>query len=275
MYMYKTIEETIKSKRGAQIPVTLIVPNSKKAGGLVVYVHGFKAERTEGGRFLSVAEELGTYGYYGIMMDQSGCGDSTEPFDLYCTDNSLDDIESCIEYMFANYDIDDKRLAMVGYSNGGRNTAIYVNKRDNRFKTVVLWAAAIMKSDEFKNFLIDPKDGHDLYQEALEKGYGNYYNSFDDSYLHLSLDFYKGIKNYNPVDCMKEFQGNVLICHGTSDETVSVDVSRDCWDSLTTNGATELLLIENANHGFGLWDNHMEQSKILTDSTISFLKKNV
>lgn len=275
MYSYKVRELTITSKRNSQIPVTVVLPDADKAAALVVFVHGFKAERTEGGRFLTVAEALALRGIYGIMMDQPGCGESQEGFSLYCTDNSLDDISSCVDYMLENYGIDDKHMAMVGYSNGGRNTAIYVTQRDRRFKTIVLWAAAIVDSDSFGKFMYDSINDTDLYQEALKHGTARYYNEFDDSYLDLSVDFFRGIFNYDPVEAMKEYDGNVLICHGSSDGTVDVQASRDCWESLSTEKESELLIIEGADHGFGLWDNHMEQSKILTDTTIEFLYRNI
>ena len=275
MFKYEIIETAIPSVRGSNIPVTAVIPEVRKPAPLVIYVHGFKAERTEGGRFLTVAEELASRGIFGIMMDQSGCGQSEEPFALYCNDNSLDDIETCISYMLEKYNVDENRLTMVGYSNGGRNTAIYIQKGKHQIGTVVLWAAAIIDGFTFRNFLFDEKDGRDLFEEACENGVAKYYNAFDNTYIDLSREFYAGIFNYSAVKGMKEYQGNVLICHGSADITVDPQVARDCWNNLTTEKATELLIIEGANHGFGLWDSHMDQSKILTDTTERFILENI
>lgn len=272
---YTVRDITVNSVRNTPIPATEVVPFIKKPAPLVIYVHGFKAERTEGGRFLSVAEELACQGIYGIMMDQPGCGQSEEPFRLYNNENSLADIESCIDYMMEKYAIDENRLAMVGYSNGGRNTAIYIQKGKRKIGTVALWAAAIIDGDAFTNFLRDPKDGRDLLEEARQNGFARYYNEFDDTYIELSQAFYDGMYQYSTVEGMKNYKGNVLICHGSADITVDPQVAWDCFNSLTTEKDTELIIIEGANHGFGLWDQHMEQSRILTETTERFLIKNI
>ena len=52
----RVIETQIQSKRDTQIPVTIVeadVPSK-----LLLCVHGFKAKRTEDGRFLTVARQL-------------------------------------------------------------------------------------------------------------------------------------------------------------------------------------------------------------------------
>ena len=74
--------ETVRSYRNTLIPVTR-VPADGEADALAVFVHGFKAERTEGGRFLTVALQLAKHGFDSIMMDQCGCGESRSL--LICT----------------------------------------------------------------------------------------------------------------------------------------------------------------------------------------------
>lgn len=257
----------IRSKRGSMIPCDVYEGNGR---GLIVFVHGFKAERSEGGRFTEVALRLAEKGFNSIMMDQSGCGESKEPYDLYCIDNSMDDITSCIEYMFDKYDIDENRMAMIGYSMGGRITSIYVNEVDKRFKTIGLWAAAISDMDELNTFVYD-RDGHSLREDAEKDGYGLYYNEFDDTYIHLSKKFYDGMFNYDCVGDMKRYDGNVIIVHGDADITVKSEIALNCYGNLTTEGKKKLEIISGANHGFGLWDDHPEQSEQLVSTTCDFI----
>ena len=263
----------IKSVRGTDIHCTKVT--GKENNALMVFVHGFCAERTEGGRFVTVAEELAKHGICSIMMDQSGCGQSGEPFDQYCMDNSFDDISACVDYMLANYPIDTTRMGMVGYSMGGRITSVYVTQKDTRFRTIGLWAAAINHIDRLYQFCYDSEENRDLVKEAEERGYAEYNNVFDGRRLHLSQKFYQGMFGYDPVECMKQFDGNVIICQGLADDTVVPETAQQCYDNLTTQGARKLVMIEGANHGFGLWDDHMEQSAILTDSTAQFILKNL
>ena len=257
----------IKSKRGSMIPCDVY---EGKENGLIVFVHGFKAERTEDDRFTEVATRLAELGFNSIMMDQSGCGESKEPYDLYCIDNSIDDITSCIEYMFENYSINEERMAMVGYSMGGRITSIYVNEIDKRFKTIALWAAAVADMKNFEMFVYD-KDGHNLREDADKNGYALYFNEFDNTYIHLSKEFYDGMFGYDCVEDMKKYDGNVLIVHGDMDITVYPKVAYDCYNNLTTTGKKKLEIIPGADHGFGLWDNHPEQSERLVDVTSRFI----
>ena len=44
-------------------------------------------------------------------------------------------------------------------------------------------------------------------------------------------------------------------------------------DNLVNVKNKKLVVVDGANHGFGLWDNHMEQSKELVDETTEFLKE--
>ena len=260
---------TILSKRNTQIPCTVFISDVEHPG-LAVFVHGFCAERTEGGRFEEVAEKLSEHGFCSIMMDQSGCGENTEGFESYCMRNSMDDVESCISYMTEHYAIDTERMAMVGYSMGGRIASVYVTERDLRFKVLGLWAAAIMPYEEMENFVNAP-DGHSYYEEAKEKGTADFVNFFDGKILPLSREFFEDMIQYDTLDCVKRYEGNVIVVHGDADITVDVSVGKRAYQALMTEKKKELVIIENSNHGFGLWDDHPEQSKQLVDRTTEFI----
>ena len=263
------IRETVRSYRNTLIPVTR-VPADGEADALAVFVHGFKAERTEGGRFLTVALQLAKHGFDSIMMDQCGCGESSEPFDLYSIDTSMDDVEACIRAVLKP---SHKRLVLVGYSMGGRVVSAYAALRKPVADTVVLWTAATHPVEEMKLFGTDD-NGQPLYNEAMKNGYAVYHNLFDDTYIHLSKKFYEGLVNYDVVKYLSEYQGNVLLCHGDKDDTVLPKFSINVYNSLTTEKAKELVMIWDANHGFGLWDDKMYQSDILTGKTTEFILKN-
>ena len=98
----KVFDTIIKSKRGSDL-VTTIVDCQKENSGLILFVHGFKADRSEGGRFLTVAEALAQDNINSIMVSFAGCGDSKEPFENYCMTNCLDDIDTMYQYMLNNY----------------------------------------------------------------------------------------------------------------------------------------------------------------------------
>ena len=260
---------SIVSKRDTMIPCTVFTTDSAHPG-LAVFVHGFCAERTEGGRFEEVAEILSQHGFCSIMMDQSGCGESTEGFEYYCMRNSMDDIESCIAYMTETYEIDTEKMVMTGYSMGGRIASAYVTLKDPRFKVLGLWAAAINPFEELTNFANAP-DGHSYYEEAREKGTAAFLNFFDGRILPLSREFFEDLMQYDPLDCVRQYKGNVIVVHGDADITVDVSVGKRTYQLLTTDKQKELVIVKDANHGFGLWDDHPEQSEELVSKTAAFI----
>ena len=268
----KTFDEQIISKRGTNLHATIIESGIEKSP-LVLLIHGFKADRTEGGRFLTVAQELAKAGVNSICVSFPGCGDSEEPFEQYCMSHCLDDIDVIYQYMLEHYNIDQNHLGMIGYSMGGRLTCLYTSLHPE-FKTIGLWAAA--SYDDFngeENF--QGSNIKEMMKEAEANGFAATVNSFDQSILRLSRQFFEDMFHLKPYEGILSYQGNVILCHGTKDDMVPFETSERVFQNLTTKGNRKFVVIENANHGFGLWDNHMEQSKQLTDSTIEFFKENL
>ena len=265
----KEYNDHVLSVRNTLIPVTKVECEGEPEY-LAVFVHGFKAERTEGGRFLTVARELARHHFTCIMMDQCGCGESSEPFDLYCLANPLDDVQAGIESVRKP---SVRRIVLVGYSMGGRVVSAYSALKRHQIDTLALWTSAIMPADDLKPFMYGP-DGHSMVAEAEENGFAMYYNAFDNTWIHLSKAFYDGMLKYDVPGAVRSFAGNVILCHGLVDDTVLPKYSIEAYDELTTEKDRELVLIWDANHGFGLWDDKMYQSAILTGKTTEFILKN-
>ena len=262
---------TIKSKRDTDIPVT-IVESGKENAPLVLFVHGFKADRHEGGRFSEVARNLAQVGVNSIRMGFPGCDESKEDFINYTLNNCLDDIESSYKYMLDNYSIDTSHLGMVGYSMGGRLTSIFV-KSHSEFKTIGLWAGAVYKDFGGDNNSFIGAELNPMKKQANELGYAEFLNSFDNTYIKINKELIDEMESYNPLDGLNGFDGNAIVCHGNNDDTVSLDTAYIAMDNLINVKNKKLVVVDGANHGFGLWDNHMEQSKELVDETTKFFKE--
>ena len=264
-------ELNIRSNRGSEFPA--IIVEGKRGGPLVLMVHGFKANKTEDDRFLDVALSLSKYGVNSIMFAQAGCGDSKEDFINYTLNNSLDDIEVCYEYMIENYAIDKDRVGMIGYSMGGRLTALFIKKHPE-IKVIGLWAAAVYdafnNSDTFLGVSIKQ-----MRKEADEKGYCDFYNSFDDEYIKLNKELIDNMELLSPVEGLNDYKGCCLIVHGDQDVTVEYQVALDCYDDLINAKDRKLVTVEGADHGFGAWDNRKELSKQLTDATTDYFIKHL
>ena len=105
---YEEKEVEIPSRRSAIIRATVIIPQTSRKMPLVIFAHGFGAERTEGSRFTLIAKNIARNDIASIMMDFSGCGKSDEDYTAYCLSNNLTDMECCLAYMKENYRIDEK-----------------------------------------------------------------------------------------------------------------------------------------------------------------------
>ena len=265
----KELEVKIKSKRNTDINASIILSEAEH-GPLLIMAHGFKADRHEGGRFTTVGRALAEVGVNSIRMGFAGCDESVEDFINFSLVSCMDDVDSCYEYMLENYDIDRERIGMIGYSHGGRVTSIYTEKHPE-ISVIGLWAAACENGALGKGLLGHSYD--EVYKEIEEKGYYLYHNVFDDTDIKFSKEFADASLEYKPEEALRKFKGSAIVCHGTADDTVDINVSLKTINNLINARRKELVVIDKANHGFGLWDNHPEQSKQLTDRTIAFFKE--
>ena len=266
----KRIDTTVLSKRNTDIPVTIIEADTFPSK-LLLCVHGFKANRTEDNRFVEVAEALASSGVSTIMMGFPGCDESKEDFINYTLYSCLDDIDSSYEYMKNNYDLNTDKIAMIGYSMGARLTSIYTS-RHPEVDCICLWAGATYDGFNGKNeFLGEPLDK--MKKEADEKGYCDFYNSFDSEYIKLNKKLIDQMEIIKISDYLNDYKGNVLIVHGDKDVTVEYDVALKTYEMFKNANDKKLYTVEGADHGFGAWDNHPELSKQLTGESIKYLKE--
>ena len=265
----KTINTTVKSKRNTDIPVT-VVDSETSNPGLVIFAHGFKAERHEGGRFTEVAERLAEVGINSIRMGFPGCDESKEDFFYYSLTNDLDDIESCYEYMLDTYNINREHLGMIGYSMGGRLTSLFIDTHPE-IKTIGFWAGACLDYHDNDDFL----GGNiiEMRKEANENGFVDFLNYFDNDRIKLSKQFIDDMDNMDTKKGLNMFDGSAIVVHGTEDTSVDIKVSDFIMDNMTNARNKKKVIVEGANHGFGLWDNHPEQSQILVNETVEFFKQ--
>lgn len=265
------LKQTIKSKRNTNIHS--IIVEGKIGGPLVLMVHGFKANKSEDNRFIEVADKLSEYGVNSIMFAQAGCDDSEEDFINFTLRNNLDDIETCYEYMIEKYNIDKNKVGMIGYSMGGRLTSLFIDKHPE-VKVISLWAGATFEAFDNKDTFLG-ESLEKMKTEANEKGYCDFYNSFDSEYIKLSKDLIDDMENLSPEKGLSKYEGCALIAHGDQDVTVLHRIALETYDKLINAKDRTLLTIEGADHGFGAWNSKTELSKKLTDETSNYFIKHL
>lgn len=264
----KKLDLFIPSERDTQIPVSITEAEGK--GGLLILVHGFKAERNENGRFSDVAEFASEHGLYSIRMDLPGNGESKEPFENYSLESSLQDVENCYRYMKDHYEIDEDLLFLLGYSMGGRIISLF-RERHPEFKHLIFWAGCNRKYTAEDRFL--EQDLGKLKEEGDRQGICTFYDIFTGEMNRMSPQFVHDLLEKDALNCLKDFPGKALILQGDRDQTIEVENGQWIYDSLFSAQERRLVMIHGADHGFGLWDGRTEDNEKLLKITNGFIEE--
>ncbi|HEY0543778.1 MAG TPA: alpha/beta fold hydrolase [Pyrinomonadaceae bacterium] len=99
--------------------------------------------------FRQIAEHLASRGIAVLRVDDRGVGDSTgvETLDNVTTFDFADDVRAQVAYLRTRPDVDHKRIAIVGHSEGGV-IAPLVAASDPQLKAIVLMAGTGKRGDE-------------------------------------------------------------------------------------------------------------------------------
>ena len=264
-------EKTITSKRNTEIPVTIV--ESDHTEKLLLCIHGFKANRTEDGRFLAVARALAENGVTSIMPGFPGCDVSKEDFINYSIRNCISDIDTCYGYMKEHYDFNENHVGMIGYSMGGRLTSLYIADHPE-ITCIGLWAAATYDGyGEDGSFLGVSEE--ELERQCEEKGYVDYHNEFDNTDIQLSKDLIEDMKNCRPSLGLRQYKGSAIVVHGDEDITVLYPTGEMTYRLLENAKEKKFVCVKGADHGFGAWNDRPDLSAQLTDATIAFFEENL
>ncbi len=249
---------------------------------IVIFCHGYKGYK-DWGAWNLVANQFAEKNFFFVKFNFSHNGGTAEnPIDFpdleaFGNNNytkELDDLESVIDWILQERSIQDQidtsKLYLIGHSRAGGIVTIKAAE-NKQVKKVVSWAGV---SDFSKRF---PK-GNEL--KSWEK-LGVFYvvngrtKQQMPHYYQYYINFKANEVRLNIQKATKKLAIPHLIIHGTSDEAVPVN---EAYLIHQWNPKSELVLIENATHTFGV--NHPHQSDELTEDlrkvvfqTLKFLKQ--
>lgn len=236
------------------ISAVLTTPSSaSEKTPLVVMLHGFGGNKDEGNGFVYIARTLAKYGIASIRMDFAGTGEDTREFTAYTLDSAAADALDCVAYALNNADIDETKLGIFGYSNGGRITTQITGEDPEKFSVRVLLAPAVFE---------DTSEDAGYLEECEETGYremewfGNVLN-VSREYYESTVRFGQNLKSYEQVEMP------TLVIHGTADVMVTDDMA-DAYVSAT---GSDMLEISGADHGYGFYSN--DEASFETMDTIA------
>ncbi len=259
------MEISIRSKRDTDIPASVYEGNGS---GLLLLAHSFKSDRFENGRFDAVAERMRRCGWNVVSLDFPGNGESREPFLDYTLKNCLDDMESAYSYMKEQYPVDENKVALLGYSMGGRLISLFLDSHPE-INELVFWAACVQPYSMNDRFL--EQELSKLKKDCKGKGYCDFHDIYEDVHERMSETLIDDLTGRNALKPLESFEGRALIIQGDKDATIDIKNADLIFDHLKRAKQRKLFWMEGADHGFGLWDSRAEDSERLVETTCAFL----
>jgi len=262
------IEETHwVTSRGVQIPLTLLLPDpGETPAPLVVMAHGHGGSRDEGGGFKRLADVLAIAGIASVRMDFPGCGESLEPFSANTIDHMLSDIVAARDFALGQPAIDAGRVGLLGFSMGGRLAMLSVAD-GFPYASLALWAPAASDGPaDFYRFLGGPEQYSDYRVNAAELGSAVITTPWGQQ-QQLSLAWFTGLEESQPLQTVSSYSGPVLVLHGTADEIIPASHSAAISQQLPQ---AERRLVEGAEHGLGFYNDDPESAQFILQETTRF-----
>lgn len=228
-----------------------IPDGDKKKYPFVAMYHGFTGTKVEAGfKFVQLSRMLEKAGIGSVRFDFSGSGESDGTFDSMSLNTEIEEAALIFEYMSGLEYADKNNLFILGFSMGGLVSSL-VAPRLKKLKGMVLWAPAGSMYDYVEQ----------ITQDSIKEGKSNP-ESGGLCINPILLDELKRLDVYNII---RGFKGDVLLIHGSNDNSVSFD------ESVKYTGIygekSRLMRIENADHLFS----STEWSNLLLNGTVDFI----
>jgi len=254
--------------RDTKIPITLTLPKpAQSAPPLVVMLHGHGGTGDEAGGFTQLAEKLANAGVASVRMDFPGCGDSTEPFRNNRLSTMLADARATRDHVLDNYEIDATRLALMGFSMGGR-LAITLAHEDPRFHTLALWAPAGAPGT---SGLVKFLGGAEALAAAKSRAKAEGFTPFTTSWgqkQELSAGWFDDMEKSRPQELIAKYKGAVFVLYGDKDTVVLPTTAEAVVSAASQSYFARSFVIVDADHGLGLFSNEPELTRVAVTQTV-------
>ncbi|TRO67441.1 alpha/beta hydrolase family protein [Christiangramia sabulilitoris] len=282
MEVSKELNLVIEGKHNKPIVADLIFKDDGKPKPIVIFTHGYKGFK-DWGAWEVMGEKIAEAGFMFVKFNFSHNGTDPENLTEFRDieafgDNNfiieLDDLQSVLDWIlmpdfkFAQQ-IKPDEISLIGHSRGGG--IVLIKAAEEKRITKIITLASV--SDYGSRF----PEGKEL--EAWEKkGVRYILNTRTGRKLPHHYQFYKSYKEnkerLNIKKAAKKLQIPHLIAHGSSDTSVSIGEAGNLFE---WSPAPKLLLVENADHVFGISHPWNEQElpkefKHVISKTIDFLK---
>lgn len=255
--------EEVVTIKGTQreIPATITLPDGAGPFPFVVMFHGTGSNRHEAGNgYDMLAPLLAEAGIASARFDFAGSGDSKVDYVEYTPSSGMQDGLDVVDYMRGLEQIDDDRLGVLGWSQGGL-VAMLTASRTPAVRSVVTWAGVL----DMSGYLADQ------YDDAKANGFTQM--TFDwRTPLNLSIDWYDEVRALDLAKELGNYNGAILAINGSND-TVVLPAVADEIVAAAPGSTKRKAIIEGADHTFNIFSGDMSAYNELTGLTVDWFKE--
>ena len=246
-----------------QIPATITLPEGDGPFPFVVMFHGTGSDRHEaGGGYDLLAPKLAAAGIASARFDFAGNGDSPVEYLEYTPSSGMQDGLDVIAYMRGLDEVDDARLGLLGWSQGGL-VAMLTASHTPDVRSLVTWAGVV----DMSGF------SDEQYAEAEKNGFAVVEFDWRPA-LNRSIDWYNEVRQLDLAKDLAGYTGAVLAIAGSKDDVVPPAVTDTILAAVPTENKRKEI-IEGADHTFNIFSGDMAAFDQLTQLTVDWFKSSL
>lgn len=275
----------------------LAIPNSGERSypAVMLIWNGGPLDRGNAGIFTDIAHTLAENGYCVLRFDKRGIGKSQGFFSTYDQSEEIADLKKAMEFLKSVPEVDQARIAVLGYGEGGFYASYLSNAEDSIRCCIIMSAAAITDpaKNEFKktaelirrNITADPQylaNAVSAISQSMEiaKDKGDWITILDNRVFTKKMRM-RG--NYDTAETLMKVKVPILILHGKMDSISLPEESEALEKALSKNGNKNFSVIyfDGLDHFMGKVvkngeiRDHVEIDPMVTRNILSWLNDNL
>ncbi len=209
----------------------------------VILFHGFTGTKLEPHRlFLKISRALCDAQVASFRFDFSGSGESDGNFEDMTLDTEYEEAKAILNWVRADPRIDPTRVSLLGLSMGGLVASLLAGDCPEDVHKLALLAPAGNMPDLIGRAMM-------AYQAASPDVDLRQAKVFDYGGNLVGREFAESLQNLRVFERAGRYPGDVLLMHGTKDESVPAEVSIQYRD-LAYKERAQVHMIEGADHTF-------------------------
>lgn len=243
-----------------EIPAIMTSPEGKAVVPGVILLHGSASHKNEvGDLYLRLAEQLANNGIASIRIDFAGTGDSPVDYTHYTLKTAVRDAEVALAFLRSQPRVDDHRIGVVGFSQGGLIAQLLLAQQPG-IKSFVAWSS--VASDGIGPFA---DMFETLYMKAKREGQVEQQFAWRPP-LTVSYEWFEQVMANQSLSGMAEYTGSVLAIAGSND-TVVPPTAATRLIVASGSDVARAVTIKGADHIFNVLDENANQDEQLLEMT--------